>query len=436
MNNNLNIADDNTSSEMKKLFSQDKGVEIPKDGDLIEGVVVSLGKSEIHIDIPGLTTGVIRGKEIFDESGEASELKKGDTVAAVVMEIENENGEIELSLRQAGHQKAWDNLIRIKDDGEIVQAKITDANRGGLMIRVGNVAGFLPVSQLTVEHYPRVDGGNKNRILEILKSYIKKIFDVKIIDVDEVQDKLIVSEKAAWEEQQKDLISKYKIGDMVEGKVTGVVDFGAFVEFDNGFEGLVHISELAWQRIDDPRQIIHTGDKVKARIIDVQGSKISLSIRDLQEDPWVSITKKYKIGQEVNGKVLKLNSFGAFVRLDDAIHGLAHISELSDESVSDPGDIVKIGNEYTFRILSIEPKNHRLGLTLRKPSSKKLTDNGKSEKDDKKTEDDSQKKQKPSAKKEKSRDALNASKNVEKKKDKKKKEDKKDEKIDDKQREK
>ena len=239
-------------------------------------------------------------------------------------------------------------------------------------MRVGRISGFLPVSQLTVEHYPRVEGGNKGKILERLQSYVNQKFKVAVIDVNEEENKLIVSEKSAWEDQHKAIISKYKVGDVIDGRITGVVDFGAFIEFGEGedrLEGLVHISELAWQRIDNPRNFVKVDDKIKAQIISIDDSKISLSIRRLQKDPWTEVVKKYKVDQKVTGKVLKTNHFGAFVELDRDIHGLAHISELSEKKINDPKEVVNIGDDYEFRIISIEPQNHRLGLSM-KPKPK------------------------------------------------------------------
>ena len=365
MSNQLTENTQQSSKKMAELLDKEKdALNIPEIGELIEGIVVSIGKNEVLLDIDGIHTGVVRGKEILDESGDASNLKIGDKIAATVLELDNENGEIELSFRFAGHQKAWENLEELQSTTQIVDAKIMDANKGGLIIKVGNVIGFLPVSQLTTEHYPRVEGGDKNKILVHLKSFMNDIFKVKIIDVNEAEEKLIVSEKAAWEEKQQSAISKYKVGDKVKGLITGVVDFGAFVEFGDNLEGLIHISELAWQRIDNPRDVIHVGDKVEASIIAIENSKISLSMKKLQEDPWVKVAKKYKVGQKVNGKVLKVNPFGAFVELDDDIHGLAHISELSNKEISSPTDVVVIGDNYDFTIISIEPDDHRLGLSL------------------------------------------------------------------------
>jgi small subunit ribosomal protein S1 len=288
----------------------------------------------------------------------------GDDVEATVLEMENEQGMLELSFRQAGHRKAWDLLSGLQDSGEVVDAKVIDANKGGLMVKVGNVEGFLPVSQLTVEHYPRVEGGDKNRILDRLKAYANQIFRVKVITVREKEEKLIVSEKAAWEKEQSALLSQYEVGSEVEGVATGVVDFGVFVEFGDGLEGLVHISELAWQRINDPTDVVKVGDKIRAKIISIDDGRVSLSVKKLVDDPWKKASEKYNVGDEVEGTVLKLNPYGAFIELDKDIHGLAHVSELNKMGITDPSKVLTIGEKQKFKILSLEAAAHRLGLGL------------------------------------------------------------------------
>ncbi|HEX9664752.1 MAG TPA: S1 RNA-binding domain-containing protein [Patescibacteria group bacterium] len=351
--------------EMERLIAEKKLRQIPKVGEIIDGKVISVSKSEVHLDLDGLTTGVVRGRELYDESGDYSNLKVGDQASATVLDLENEKGEMELSFMHAGHRKAWDHLEELRATGAVIPAKIISANKGGLMARVGKVAGFLPVSQLSVDNYPRVEGGDRGRILEKLNKLINQTMDVKVIDIDEKEEKLIVSEKAAWEEAQKETIAKYNVGDVVDGKVTGVVDFGVFVEFGPGLEGLVHISELAWQRIDSPADIVKVGDQIKAQIISIDGAKISLSMKKLQEDPWKKEIEKFKVGDQIKGKILKVNPFGLFVELTENIHGLAHISELSDEPIKNPRDHFKTGDQLDFKIISIEPDNHRLGLSLR-----------------------------------------------------------------------
>ncbi|MEA2088642.1 MAG: S1 RNA-binding domain-containing protein [Patescibacteria group bacterium] len=349
--------------KFKKLLEKNL-VKLPKVNDTIKGTVLNVSKRGVYINIDGITTGLVRGYEMIDESGEYSNIKEGDEIEAMVLELENEKGEIELSLRKAGHQKAWEKLNKLYEKKEKLNVKIIDANKGGLLVMVGRSKGFLPVSQLSTKHYPRVSGGDKTKILDKLKSFIGETFDAVIINLDEKEEKLIVSEKQAMQEKQKKQISKYKVGDVVEGIISAITDFGIFIKFD-GLEGLIHISEIAWQRIDNPENIVKINDKVKAEIIEINGIKIFLSIKKITDDPWKDIEKKYKKGDIIEGKILKINPFGLFVELDKNIHGLAHISELSDENIDDLKKFAKIGEKKKFRIVSVEPNDHRLGLSIK-----------------------------------------------------------------------
>lgn len=351
---------------MQELLALD-GVEIkiPKTGDVLEAKVLSVGKNEVYVDIDGIGLGVVRGRELHDESIRVGTLKPGDTVLASVLEPENKDGNIELSFRQAGQERVWQTLNDRMKNHEIVKTKILEANKGGLMVEINGVMGFLPVSQLSSEHYPRVEEGDKNKILEVLRSYIGNPFDVQIITADAQDEKLIVSEKAVGELELRSRVGKLQLGQIVEGEVSGIVDFGIFLKFGEGLEGLVHISELAWTRIDHPKDLYKVGQKVQAQIISIDRDRISLSIKRLQMDPWVESIKKYQVGQLVRGKVTKVMPFGAFVELDPDIYGLVHSVELSSEEVKDPQDLVKVGDELEFKIISIEPQEHRLGLSLR-----------------------------------------------------------------------
>lgn len=353
-------------SEMARLLAEEPTLnKLPKVGDLVTGQVLSVNKKEVLLDINGLMTGVIRGKELYPESDTFANLKIGDMAEATVVEMENERGLLELSFRHAGHQKTWTVLQQYQTENKTVMAKVTEANKGGLLVTVNNVPGFLPVSQLSPEYYPRIQGGDKNKILEKLKSYITKTFPVKVIDVDPDAEKLIVSEKAAWEETQKDTLAKYQVGNIIDGTITAVTDFGAFVEFGEKLEGLIHISELAWQRIENPTELFKVGQKIKAEIIKIEGSKIFLSSKKLNADPWQDINEKYKVGEIIEGTVLKATPFGLFVELDKDIHGLAHISELSSKPITSADSLAKIGDKMKFKIISIEPNEHRLGLSLK-----------------------------------------------------------------------
>ena len=359
---NAKVAEPNT---MQELLASGIEIKVPKVGDVLEGRILSVSKNEVFIDIEGFGVGVVRGRELYDESVRISTLKLGDTVLASVLEPENKEGNIELSFRAAGQERVWQTLSERMKSREVIKTKILEANKGGLMVEINSVTGFLPVSQLSSEHYPRVEEGDKNKILEILRSYIGKTFDVQIITADPQDEKLIVSEKAVSEEELRGKIGQLQIGIVVDGEVSGIVDFGIFLKFGEGLEGLVHISELAWSRIDHPKDLYKVGQKVKAQVISIDRDRISLSIKRLQPDPWAESIKKYQVGQIVKGKVTKITSFGAFVELDSEIHGLVHSVELSSEEVKDPSDVVKVGDEREFKIISIEPQEHRLGLSLR-----------------------------------------------------------------------
>lgn len=364
-----------TVSQLDELLKDESLFLIPKVGDTIKGRVLSTKGREIRIDIRGLTTGVVRGRELYAEAEAYKNIKDGDEVEATVVDAENENGEVELSFRYAGQQRAWKDLNELSSSGDAISVKVLDANKGGLIVRVNHVQGFLPVSQLAPEHYPRVAGGDKQKIFEKLRSFIGESMRVRVLDVHEDDGKLIVSEKAVWEEEQKNVIAQCRVGDVVAGDVSAVADFGAFVKFyptgsTTPLEGLVHISEIAWQRIDHPRDVLKINDNVRAEIIGIEGSKIFLSMKKLTEDPWKSVAKRYKVGEWVEGKIIKVNPFGFFVELDADIQGLAHVSELADKPVEDPTTLAKPGEVMKFRIVSVEPNEHRLGLSLKKEDSK------------------------------------------------------------------
>jgi small subunit ribosomal protein S1 len=353
-----------TATTMSDLLGTGIEIKVLKQGDMVEGTLISVGKNEVYVDLEGYGVGVVRGRELYDDEATLSALKPGDKIFVSVIEPENKDGIAELSLRQAGQERVWQTLKEKMESKEVIRAKILEANKGGLMVEINNVMGFLPVSQLSLEHYPRVEDGDKNRILGVLQSYIGQPFDVQIITADSAEEKLIVSEKAVFEKEMENRLGQLKIGMVVEGTITGVVDFGAFVKFGD-MEGLVHISELAWQRIENPKDIVKVGQKVTAKVISIDKGRVSLSIKQLQEDPWLEAVKKYQIGQTVSGKVAKVMPFGVFVELDKDIQGLCHIMELSHEAVKNPEDILKPGQEKEFKIISIEPAEHRLGLSLK-----------------------------------------------------------------------
>lgn len=358
------VTGDASAQSMGELMDSGAEIRVLKPGDMVEGTMISVSKNEVYIDLAGYGIGVVRGRELYDDQATLNSLKPGDKITASVVETENREGNVELSLRVAGQERVWQKLRDYMESREIVSTKILAANKGGLMIELNNVTGFLPVSQLSLEHYPRVEDGDKNKILSILNSYVGTNFNVQVITADMNEEKLIVSEKAVHEEEMHSKMSELKIGDVITGQITGVVDFGVFVKFGE-LEGLVHISELAWQRIENPKDLFKVGDTVKAKIIAIEKGRVSLSIKQLQNDPWAEAVKKYQIGQVVKGTISKIMPFGVFVELDKDIQGLAHLVELSHDPVKSAEDVVKTGEEYEFKVISIEPAEHRLGLSIK-----------------------------------------------------------------------
>jgi small subunit ribosomal protein S1 len=331
-------------------------------GDVIEGIVIAAEKHEVWLDLGARGTGLVVGREI--ES--TQDIKPGDTISASVLDPEDDRGYAILSLKKVAKEKGWESLEERFTAGEVFPVIAFDANKGGLLIEVDGIRGFLPVSQLSAENYPRVSGADKDEILHRLNSLIGKSLSVRVLDVNRRDNKLILSEKAAKREDTEGKIAKMTVGDVVTGVATGVVDFGIFVNVD-GVEGLVHISEIAWDRVDNPSTYVKVGDKVEAKIISMDRDKLSLSMKQLTPDPWLRDAVQYKVGDEVEGKITRITPFGAFVQVTSSIEALVHISELADTHVEDPSTLVKLGETKKFRIIAIDPEAHKLSLSLKTP---------------------------------------------------------------------
>lgn len=359
MENNNNTQD----IDFGQMLEKDE-IRIPQVGDIIKATVVSASKAEVKLDVNGILMGVVRGPELYNEVPEYAELKPGDEIEAAVVDEENENGELELSFRLVGQEKAWKTLRQAFKDKVTVKVKVVDANKGGLLSRYCQNDGFLPVSQLAPENYPRISGGDKSRILEKLKSFVGQELEVTVMTLNEEDNKIIFSEKDVWNKRQKPALDRYSIGMEVEGRITAITNFGVFVSFGEGIEGLIHISELAWQRIDSPSEMYKVGDAIKAEIISIDGAKVFLSAKKLLKDPWLEASAKYQVGQVVPGTILKVNPFGLFIKLDEEIHGLAHISQLNIGPKEKITDLYKSDEVKNFEIVSISPSEHRLGLKL------------------------------------------------------------------------
>lgn len=356
---------------MEQMLKNGTALSFPKTGDIVEGVVMERKGPRIFVDLGALGNGAIYGREFYAAGEAARALKPGDKVSVKIVALDNEEGYRELSLREAGEDRQWVDLERLLQEGTHLDLPVQEANRGGLILETHGVKGFMPTSQLAAAHYPRVEGGEKDKILQELQKLVGTTLKVKVIDLDPKENKLIFSERGQEEEALRTALAKYKAGDKVKGEITGVVDFGAFMRFDDaGLEGLIHISEIDWTLIEDPRSILKPGEKVTAQIIDMRGGKISLSLKALKPDPWIAAADKYKKGDAVTAKITKLNPFGAFAELDQGLQGLVHISEFGTEA--NMKDALEPGKNYPFRILFTDPKEHRISLGMMRDENKEL----------------------------------------------------------------
>lgn len=332
----------------------------PEPGAIVEGMVIGKGSKTIYIDVPPFGTGIIFGREYLNAKDIIKKVSVGDLVTAKVIETEGEEGYLELSLKEAKQALIWSDAEKASKNKSQFELLVKEANKGGLILDWNGMDGFLPASQLKADHYPRVEGGDKEAIVEELKKLVGQTLTVSIIGTDSKEGKLIFSEKTQDNKVKKEIISKYALGDIVEGEVTGAVDFGIFLKIEDNLEGLVHISEIDWSLVENPRDLYHVGDKVKAKIIEVKDDKISLSIKALKDNPWKDAEKRYKRGGIVTGAVIKHNKHGALVSLEEGVAGLVHISEFkSDEDLR---QTLELGKTYTFTINIFEPKDQRMTL--------------------------------------------------------------------------
>ncbi|MCL5794973.1 MAG: S1 RNA-binding domain-containing protein [Patescibacteria group bacterium] len=359
------------SATMQDLIKDAGNDVLPfKEGQVIEVKIISKSRKKIIVDINGLNMGMVPEKEF---SSDIPELEKGDKALAYVISLENDEGFVVLSLKKAEKERFQKSLVDKFENKENVVVRVKEANRGGLIVQYGSQEGFLPSSQLASQHYPKV-GNNKEMIFTKLKELIGQNLHVKIITYEPSAGKIIFSEKEAGDELLEHKMSQLKVGDIKEGTITGVIDFGLFVEID-GIEGLVHLSEISWEKIQDIRKLFKVGDKIKTKIISLDNNRVSLSIKRLLPDPWVEATKGYKPGEKIKGKVIKISPFGAFVEIAKNINGLVHISELSKVKTGSEKihleDVLKLDKEYEFIILNIESETHKINLSLSSATEEK-----------------------------------------------------------------
>lgn len=329
-------------------------------GEIVNGTILSVQKHEVLIDLGPLGVGVVPRREV----GFGKALEVGEEVTASVVETELDSGYSLLSLRKAAKDRGWDEVQVIVDKGDIIEVTPYDANRGGLLIELEGVRGFLPVSQLSAEHYPRVGSADKNEILQRLNSLIGKSISVRVLDADRKANKLIFSEKEAIKEGLAERFEKLTVGDTVSGVITGVVDFGAFVNV-GGIEGLIHISEISWERVNNPSDYVKVGDAIEAKIIAIDKDRLSLSMKQLQEDPWLHEVDQFKKGDVVEGTVTRITPFGAFVQISPAVEALVHVSELGEGESVDPEKVFTLNERKEFKVLDIDKENRKISLSLK-----------------------------------------------------------------------
>jgi len=345
---------------MSKLMASVKNP--PSVGDLIEGTVLASSHGKVYVDLPPFGTGIIYGREYVNARDVIKKINVGDTIAAKIVDFENPDGYIELSLKEARQALIWSDAEAAIREKKVFELPVKEANKGGLILEWQSIAGFLPASQLKADHYPRVPDGDKDKIFEELKKLIGEKLSVTIISAIPKEGKLIFSEKSTTEKEREKIIGKYNVGDEREGEVTGLVDFGVFVKLEDGLEGLVHISEIDWALVEDPRKFYKVGDKVKVKIIEIKEGKISLSIKALKQNPWVDAATKYKKDDVVKGVVIKFNKHGALASIEEGVAGLVHISEFGSEDKLRRN--LELGKTYTFKITLFDPKEQKMALSF------------------------------------------------------------------------
>jgi small subunit ribosomal protein S1 len=333
-------------------------------GELVDGVVVLVDREDVLVDIGGKMEAVLASSEVQAEREQP--LRRGDHISAVVVVPENAEGRPVISISRAQAEIGWRDLQAKFQSGEIVDGEVVDHNKGGLIVSVDGVRGFVPLSQIVELRR----GGTDEEVEEKLRAMRGQRLFLKVIEMNRRRNRLILSERAASQERraaQKDrLLAELQPGEIRHGRVSSLTDFGAFVDL-GGADGLVHLSELSWGQVQHPSQVLQIGQEVDVRVVGVdrENKKIALSLKQVEENPWSRIEQKYHIGDTVTARITKLAQFGAFAELEPGVEGLVHISELSDERITHPKQVVREGEDVLLRIIKIDPSRHRLGLSLR-----------------------------------------------------------------------
>ena len=367
----------NNSQSMESLLQESSGVELPQPGEIRKGVIASISASQILVSIGAKSEGVIMGREMDSLSEEdRAALVVGQEIPVYVINAEDDNGNVVLSFKRAQEQMTWENADRMQREEEVIHSKITGFNKGGLIVNVGGLRGFVPSSQISMTRRSLSTGDTPEQRWQKM---VGEPISVRVVEVDRERRRLILSERAASTETRQSLkervISELEVGKTYTGRVTSLAEFGAFINI-NGADGLVHLSEISWERVQHPNEVLEIGQEVKVKIINVDRDKkrIGLSLRQLQEDPWQSKVDKYTVGQLVEGVITRLTKFGAFARIEGDIEGLLHISEIADHRIEHPKEALHEGDVKTLRIIRIDNDQHRIGLSLRKVDSGAFAD--------------------------------------------------------------
>lgn len=348
-------------SKMSKLLEGSTLVAPAKDS-IVNGTVIAIAKNSIFVDLPPWGTGIIFGREYINARDLIKKINIGDKITGKIVGSDNKEGYIEISLKEAKQALIWSEAEEAIRDKKVFELQVKEANKGGLMMIWQGITGFLPASQLKTEHYPRISDGDKDKILDELRKLVGQKIGVAIIAVNAKEGKLIFSEKDPDSGEKEKIIDKYSLGDKMMGEVTGIVDFGIFVKIEEGLEGLVHISEIDWGLVDDPRKFAKVGDKIKVKIIEIKDGKISLSIKALRENPWTEAAKKYKKDDVVSGVVIKFNKHGALASIEEGVAGLVHVSEFGTEDKL--REKLELGKTYNFKINIFDPKEQKMALSF------------------------------------------------------------------------
>jgi len=360
-------------------FSADMSFDVPVRGEIRDGTVVSIGRGEILIDISAKSEGVIDSRELERMStADRAALVVGDTVAVYVVNPEDRQGNIVLSIAKAKEEMDWRKAEELLETQDLLEGTISGYNKGGLLVQMGQLRGFVPASQLDNIRRNISRGSTPEERWGHLSG---EPIQCKVIEVDRGRNRLILSERAAmkeWRESQKDrLLDELEEGAIRTGRVINLADFGAFVDL-GGADGLIHLSELSWKRVSHPREVVNVGDEVKVYVLNVdrERRRIGLSLKRLEDDPWLAIEETYQVGTLVEGGITKLPKFGAFSRIAglDDIEGLIHISELSDEHIAHPKEVVEEGQVVTMRVIRVDSQRRRLGLSLKRVDSDEYMD--------------------------------------------------------------